>query len=549
MPIVFAVTGQQSLHYPLKLDFNISKTDVNRSEQIVLTANYSINMSDKASRRNITSFDYNFARLNNNFKIIKVDGLNNTISSGKIEISGPLNISERKPKNWTLVAGINATVGSVLLFEPSTIKKTIDNGKIKKGNKHLTIYIEPNITYNNSYNRNIKLLIKNNLPEINKKLTKVIVHYPQINDVGPELIYSEIDKNLLADHIVSAKDLEDNYNLQYVWTIQNKSGPTDNKFETNLNISNRPWKLTSGENYNFTVQARDISGNYSESVTAEIFIDNKWTNRTDICVPPWEFYRTNLFLILIVAFIVSILSFFGSDFCIIRLGELPRVFQKKFNKYIDNYVDYPIINALGLILIISFVFYLLLTSDVYYDHIYLNSLAFYELYPFTIITVLFGYLAEEKYFKTDKSSSKYNIHLINIILTIFILASFYGISSSITYDIYEHLSRYYSNIVQICAILLGLILGFYTAKFNNSKIESREVYLNTLEYLVLLYGTIIILSLWGLSLGRSISFTPLIQFTQEELPNIVSIWVFESTLLLLPLAITSLYRIIKASNQ
>lgn len=547
MPIVFAVTGQQSLHYPLKLDFNISKTDVNRSEQIVLTANYYIDMSDEVNRRNITSFDYDFAYLSKSFKIVKVNGLNNIISPGKIELSGPLNISECKSKNWTLVPGIDATVEPVLLFDPSTIKKTIDNGKIKKGNKHLTIYIEPNITYNNLCKRNIKLLIKNNLPEIEKNMTKVVVQYSQINDVGPELIYSEIDKNLLADHIVSAKDLEDKCNLQYVWTIQNKSDPID-KFETILNRSTHQWRLISGETYNFTVKARDLSGDYSESVTAEIFIDNKGTNSTAICVPPWEFYGINLFLILIVALIVSILSFFGSDFCI-RARQLPGVLLHNFKIYIKHYAQNPIINALVFILIISIVFYLLFISDIYYDHIYFNSLAFYELYPFTIITVLFGYLAEEKYFKTDKSSSKYNIHLINIVLTIFILASFYGISSSITYDIYEHLSRYYSSIVQICATLLGLILGFYTAKFGNLKIERSKFYLNTLEYLVLLYGTIIILSLWGLSLGGSISFTPLIQFNQEELLNIVSIWVFESTLLLLPLAITSLYRIIKASSQ
>lgn len=131
---------------------------------------------------------------------------------------------------------------------------------------------------------------------------------------------------------------------------------------------------------------------------------------------------------------------------------------------------------------------------------------------------------------------------------IFILASFYGISSGITHDIYQHLYNYYSTIIQVLGTLLGLILGFYIAKFDGAKEEKNKIYLNTLEYLVLLYGSIIILSLWGLSMTETILFTPLIKFNQENLANIVSIWVFESTLLLAPLAITSLYRLIKAAN-
>lgn len=189
-------------------------------------------------------------------------------------------------------------------------------------------------------------------------------------------------------------------------------------------------------------------------------------------------------------------------------------------------------------------------SDIRLWHIYSTSLAFYELYPFLIIYILFGYLAEKHFFETKENidNDKYSFILINDLLMIFILASFYGISSGITHDIYQHLYNYYSTIIQVLGTLLGLILGFYIAKFDGAKEEKNKIYLNTLEYLVLLYGSIIILSLWGLSMTETILFTPLIKFNQENLANIVSIWVFESTLLLAPLAITSLYRLIKAAN-
>lgn len=128
---------------------------------------------------------------------------------------------------------------------------------------------------------------------------------------------------------------------------------------------------------------------------------------------------------------------------------------------------------------------------------------------------------------------------------ILILVSFYGIISGINQDIYEHLIRYYQIVIEVSGTLLGLILGFYVAKFDNNR---SDAYLKALEYLVILYGSLIGLSLWGLSLGANISFTPLIKFNIENIPNIFSIWVFEATLLMVPLAITSLYRLIKVDD-
>ena len=154
-------------------------------------------------------------------------------------------------------------------------------------------------------------------------------------------------------------------------------------------------------------------------------------------------------------------------------------------------------------------------------------------------------MTDDVFFKKGNNITKYYLPVINNVFMILILVSFYGIISGINQDIYEHLIRYYQIVIEVSGTLLGLILGFYVAKFDNNR---SDAYLKALEYLVILYGSLIGLSLWGLSLGANISFTPLIKFNIENIPNIFSIWVFEATLLMVPLAITSLYRLIKVDD-
>lgn len=253
----------------------------------------------------------------------------------------------------------------------------------------------------------------------------------------------------------------------------------------------------------------------------------------------------NLIYTLIIAILFSIFLFFiiifKSELCL-RLREIPKIIRLKSVGY----------NSLAIALLSAVFSTIIFLSFLYCDFeslsIYKRSLALYELYIFILIYILFGYLAEEIFFEADKKSSKYNVIIINDLLMIFSLAAFYGISSGMTHDIYNHLANYYTTITGVSGTLLGFILGFYIAKFNDNQVQRSAVYLNTLEYLVLLFGTIIILSLWGLSFTGTIFFMPIIEFNTENLMNIVSIWIFESTILLIPLAITSLYRLIKAAS-
>jgi hypothetical protein len=537
--------GDSGSHIPscaLDVTFFVPETNVERTDLIILYANYSIN---KSYGKNITDFSY-VDYLNKTFKIVKIDGIDVKPSVGKIEINGSLSINKQSSKNWTLQTDIDTAIGSIFLFDSKMRKIGPFEGRGESKTKRITI--KPYIYYSKSRTKNIQISIRNKPPEINENMTRVEVSVPQISE-DQKLIYWDINNPLEVKQIVSATDIDDNNQLQYIWTLENEN-KSPIEFITNSSSSINNWKLKSGETYIFKVTAKDSDGNYSKNKIVNIVCKNNKIIYKSIFVPPWEFYSINLISILIIAIILSFISFtikFKSDLCI-RKRDIPKIFMYKFKKYFKNITINPLANALISIPIITILFIILFILNIKFWHIYSISLAFYELYPYTIVYILFGYLAEEHFFKTDKNSSKYNIILINDLLMIFILASFYGISSGITGDIYERLNNYYSTITQILGTLLGFILGFYIAKFNNAKKERSKVYLMTLEYLVLLYGTIIILSLWGLSMTETIYFTPLIEFNQENLTNIVSIWVFESTLLLSPLAITSLYRLIKAAN-
>jgi len=537
-------SGSHIPYFVLDVAFSVSDTNVERKDLIILSANYSINESyDK----NISEFNYT-DYLNKTFRIVKIDGKDVISSDGKIEINGRINISESLSKNWTLQTAHDCAIGPILLFD-SKMRMT---GQIEgKGeSKKKKIEIKPNIYYFESKIKNIRLNIKNKPPKINENETRVEVSGSQISE-GKKLIYWDINNPLEVRHIVSATDIEDNNQLQFFWTLENESRyPIE--FITNSSSSINRWKLKSGETYIFKVKAKDPDGDFSEIVSVNIIDRDNKSIYKSIFIPPWEFYSINLVFILIVAILIASLSFaikFRSVFCI-RKRDLMMILIYDIKSYIKNFYENPFPNAFVSIPIITIVFIFLFISDIRLWHIYSTSLAFYELYPFLIIYILFGYLAEKHFFETKENidNDKYSFILINDLLMIFILASFYGISSGITHDIYQHLYNYYSTIIQVLGTLLGLILGFYIAKFDGAKEEKNKIYLNTLEYLVLLYGSIIILSLWGLSMTETILFTPLIKFNQENLANIVSIWVFESTLLLAPLAITSLYRLIKAAN-
>lgn len=530
-------TGPHNPHCDLNLNLSVSEYNVNRSGEFLLIANYSSNIMDiiKNNEEDILYFEYPVGSLNKNFEIIKIDNITLTKPSKEIIIN--IN-SNNSSKNWTITSDINISTGPMRLFYPESIKTS--TLQLRLGNQ--MYLITPEITFPDR-KRYIEINIMNNIPRIDTNNTKVsIKNNTFIKDSN--LILWNPSNDLEVNHIISANDKEDGKDLKYIWKLKNKNDNKSIEQISNLSESRLLWKLESGERYEFYASAMDSEGDYSKPFVL-VNISQEANNFSNVWIPPWKYYIPNLIYTLIIATLFSVSSVFiiilKSGLCL-RLREIPKIITLRFMGY------NPIVNALLSAGFATIIFLGFLFSDFEFGSIYRRSLAIYELYIFIIVYILFGYLAEEVFFKTDKKGSKYNIIIINDFLMIFSLAAFYGISLGITHDIYTHLANYYMTITGISGTLLGFILGFYIAKFNDNQKQRSTVYLNTLEYLVLLFGTIIILSLWGLSFTRSISFMPIIQLSTENLMNIVSIWIFESTILLIPLAITSLYRLIKAAS-
>lgn len=191
--------------------------------------------------------------------------------------------------------------------------------------------------------------------------------------------------------------------MQFFWTLENESRyPIE--FITNSSSSINRWKLKSGETYIFKVKAKDPDGDFSEIVSVNIIDRDNKSIYKSIFIPPWEFYSINLVFILIVAILIASLSFaikFRSVFCI-RKRDLMMILIYDIKSYIKNFYENPFPNAFVSIPIITIVFIFLFISDIRLWHIYSTSLAFYELYPFLIIYILFGYLAEKHFSKQKK---------------------------------------------------------------------------------------------------------------------------------------------------
>ena len=126
-----------------------------------------------------------------------------------------------------------------------------------------------------------------------------------------------------------------------------------------------------------------------------------------------------------------------------------------------------------------------------------------------------------------------------------------------TADIEGHMSSYYGGIGQIFATIFAILAAFYTTAPKNiiniySNLEKngsskKEIYPfpAMLYHFVIVYGTMVALSLWSLSAGTMIKFTPIIQVNLDNFSNLISIFVFSSTLMLISPAITCLYELMR----
>jgi hypothetical protein len=538
--------------YKLNINIITSKTEINRFEEFNLTYQF---YNDKEINNNNSIPETKYIDyLNDDFCV--VDKKNNSYTYGEFSfVIKKLNGSE----NWNkslIIINKGASNGRKMLFD--SLRRNTMQLVTKQGNRiNYVLPLKKYIDYYHSQKDNIELNITNNIPVINN--AEVFMLSSKLI-ADNELIYWDIDKPVVAKFSVLGKDLEDNNNLTYNLSVEiNDSDPNGGAFSKHElsnyreNLFNTSWILESGSNYSFYATAIDKEGGISQKATASIRTKDKRTY-WKFQIPSWEDY-----------YLPAILSFFLTMITLITLIILskiqfacPKSLTKMHTKIHNNICKIKecspsatntfILFVLASMVYLFFILYLN-NIDIWGTKIYFRSIAFWVLYIYTIIFILFKYFIEACFYRdeTIPNTSKPTIWIINIIIMTFGLWFFYVTISQINKQNFDdYLFRYYSTIVQVSGTLLAIILGVnIVADGMDRRKKPESNYVKSVRYMVILYGILIGLSLYGLFAG-TISFAPIIDASIESLPIRFSILIFESTLLLIPPAITSLFLLFNA---
>ena len=158
-----------------------------------------------------------------------------------------------------------------------------------------------------------------------------------------------------------------------------------------------------------------------------------------------------------------------------------------------------------------------------------------------------------------------NLWLYNLIgMSSFLISSILFLPSIIDKDLYcaNHFQGYYNSISQIFGTILAIIAGFYTI-LPYSNILSVDQKKNKIAYatptllkrFIIIFGILIVLSLWGLTFGIdfSVDMYPKIQINTlnafiASIIKLSPLIVFEVTLLLIPPAFSWLYALLHVSS-
>jgi hypothetical protein len=198
-------------------------------------------------------------------------------------------------------------------------------------------------------------------------------------------------------------------------------------------------------------------------------------------------------------------------------------------------------------------------------YIYFTSLALYELYVYVLVFIIYTRFIEwvfsgenicndiiaQDYGLGQKKNdydagTKSSLWIINLVIMSVFFWIFYGIISGTPTSLESGvLSRFYPVLLQVSGTLLGIIVGFFAVHISSA--SYKDTYLSKkLSYFSILYISLMILSILCLTMGTNISFAPLLTFNLHNIPNIIYIALFESTLLLIPPALISLYLLLKS---
>ena len=384
-------------------------------------------------------------------------------------------------------------------------------------------------------NDNPNLYIKNNIPKIMSSNVTIISEPLNHLDGNTLLFNFKGDyKPIKVRFDVVAED-KDDQNLTYTWIVEqiNRTYKFDNASQTK-ELDN----LSSGI-YSFKVKVNDT--NLSESGVVNATIQYRNMDYRSFTITAVNFNTTFIVLTNILAFIVVAILV-------------------KFKPWLSNILlnTRIIICAIGAGWTLYFAMYYL-SNGIFLGRnnlfAYTTSLSFFEILIYMTVFVVIAHFTEICFSHVELLTSR--LWIVNSIsMAIFLL--FLAIMVPLVEphlgpftNIEGHLQWYYSSMAQVFASILAIVAVFSTA-LPNKNIVSIDDRKKEVEYpqpkilkcFIILYGLLLLLSFLGLSSGVHVEFHPFIYLNLMTLPNLISISLFELTLLLIPSAVSCLYALI-----
>jgi hypothetical protein len=552
------------------INLSISQTEINRSDEFTLTYDF---YNDPLKNDNRDIYNINFSDfISDSFQIIKMDGkeLPRPLQSEIILSVDKLPSGRHVTKNWTLCSKRTAKAGYVNVLDLG--RRSFGYLDIKWGN-HIG-YIERKWEYfnksqnDNKENNELLIKINNNLPRINN--ASVYITCPNICTEN-ELICWDTNRPLTAVFQASATDVEDLDNLTYNWSVEYSDSGKVYVSDIILSRSrylNNSLNLDPGRNYFFKVKSIDSEKGISNELQVNITGSNG-IGYKNILIPNWEFYLYNT-IILFLVIMIMLITFIKSKPKNILTNKLFVYLSQKtplLHSALSLVCNEPIYGFSQIILATLIYIALLQLNYISIDgiYIYFTSLALYELYVYVLVFIIYTRFIEwvfsgenicndiiaQDYGLGQKKNdydagTKSSLWIINLVIMSVFFWIFYGIISGTPTSLESGvLSRFYPVLLQVSGTLLGIIVGFFAVHISSA--SYKDTYLSKkLSYFSILYISLMILSILCLTMGTNISFAPLLTFNLHNIPNIIYIALFESTLLLIPPALISLYLLLKS---
>ncbi len=302
--------------------------------------------------------------------------------------------------------------------------------------------------------------------------------------------------------------------------------------------------------YNFNLYVKDNDTEYASWEGPIQLNFDRWSAKS-IYIPnwknSWEQFQNAISILPFGLGLVILLVWI-----VLRFINLPPKLRIRKRRLIGDVDIRPSDLLYVIFLIICFIAYTRLYSSNIENNIiniFLKSLPFFMLFIYIIIFVSFIYLTR-RFFEIIEDDDQLRLLIFNGFFMAALLWSIvFIISRSDPSSLENYLRLYYSSMGEIFATILAIVAAFYTAMPkniinipHNKEVDKIYIYPTILHRFVIVYGFILALSLWGLSAGTSINFSPYIVF---DLYNLASISVFFTTLMMIPPAITCLYELLR----